>query len=333
MRKFNWIGMALIISTALVACPQNNEAKPQASSILTPENAWKGDIPADAEIISNDDFNKRIASGELQLFSTADLEKQKADRQKQYQDDIAFLQSTPNKPPQLQELLKKAAETPESGTDVPDKLSNGNTVILMGLGTQIRNQVISYELSTSPDNALGVYRLNYDILPADLKPKLPNPDSLQGKPISEINAARDQLEKLLALNPGAIKGARPEVVGGSAVPSNQNGAQIRTQDAVQPGVGQDNGNNSACNQPTGYFATFWFPLKYFLSPMKDQGKRGNCWAFTAVGAIESRERVQNDNPVDISEQFFVNKVKRQWRPNDLMESESSFTALKDFVNN
>ena len=32
-------------------------------------------------------------------------------------------------------------------------------------------------------------------------------------------------------------------------------------------------------------ARYWFPLKYFISPVKNQGGRGTCWAFTAISAM------------------------------------------------
>ena len=63
-------------------------------------------------------------------------------------------------------------------------------------------------------------------------------------------------------------------------------------------------------------ARFWFPLKSFVSPIKKQANRGLCWAFAAIGAVESRERVQNNNRVDLSEQFLVNKVKQDWDDDD-----------------
>src|SRR5690606_31286460 len=68
-------------------------------------------------------------------------------------------------------------------------------------------------------------------------------------------------------------------------------------------------------------------LKNFISPMKSQGNRGTCWAFTAIGAVESRERVQNANPVNLSEQFFVNKVKEDWDESEYTDGYNSVRAL------
>src|SRR5690606_1578825 len=64
--------------------------------------------------------------------------------------------------------------------------------------------------------------------------------------------------------------------------------------AVQPGVGND--QDPMCAQPTGIAAEYWFPLKNFISPIKDQGNRGTCWAFTAIGAIEAESASRTPTP-------------------------------------
>jgi C1A family cysteine protease len=94
------------------------------------------------------------------------------------------------------------------------------------------------------------------------------------------------------------------------------------------GNGVDNGG--ACT-PTGLVRRYWFPLRGFVSPVKDQGERGTCWAFAAIAAVESRERVQFNNAADLSEQFLVNKVKREWYENDFVDGGSSANALNAAV--
>ena len=50
-----------------------------------------------------------------------------------------------------------------------------------------------------------------------------------------------------------------------------------------------------------------------------------------MGAVESRERVQNNNPANVSEQFLVNKVKREWYENDFVDGGSAASALNAAV--
>lgn len=39
-----------------------------------------------------------------------------------------------------------------------------------------------------------------------------------------------------------------------------------------------------------------------VSPIKDQGKCGSCWSFSATGAIESAYQIKNGEPILMSEQ-------------------------------
>ena len=136
---------------------------------------------------------------------------------------------------------------------------------------------------------------------------------MQGKPLAEVKAALEQLNSLLTNQPESLGVARLEPDGG-----------LQPQ-AVNPGNGTD--NNGPCT-PTNLVARYWFPLKNFVSPVKNQANRGTCWTFTAVGALESRERVQNNLPSDLSEQFLVNKVKQDWDASDYSDGYWSERALE-----
>lgn len=314
-RVFKHIGILTVLVTALAACsPGGNQG---AETLFTEGNAWKGDIPSDAEKISPEDFRKGIASDELALVSTAILEAQKAARQSQYQADKALLSGIADQDPNTQALLEEATAQPNFEGDRPVTGPGDQQVMLFGLGNQLRNAVESYRLSQSVDNALADYSLSFDLLPEALKGQLPTPDSLKGKSLAEVKAALKQLNDLLGAHPSSLRTARLEPGGG-----------VQPQ-AINPGNGMD--NNGPCN-PTNLVKRFWFPLKNFISPVKNQAKRGTCWAFTAIGAVESRERVQNNNPVDLSEQFLVNKVKQDWDSSDYTDGYWSEKALETAVN-
>src|SRR5690606_5262555 len=172
------------------------------------------------------------------------------------------------------------------------------------------------------DNALVDYAHSYLLLPDDIKSQVATPESLAGASLQTVLDALHDLD--VALEGSAIlASARIEAVAYAP------GAGAIEAAARQPGVGND--QSPTCAQPTGIAAQYWFPLKNFISPIKDQGNRGTCWAFTAIGAIESRERVQNANPVNLSEQFLVNKVKEDWDESDFTDGYWSERALNTAV--
>ncbi|MDQ3398995.1 MAG: Ig-like domain-containing protein, partial [Deinococcota bacterium] len=292
---------------------------PATEVLFTEENAWRGDIPADAEVVSPDEFRQGVESGELALSSTASEEAQRAALEQQFNDNKALLMNIPDPSPDVQALLAEAGALSGFEGDRPVTTPGGDTV-LFGLGTQLRNAVESYELSQSVDNALTDYTQTYALLPDELKADAATPESLAGKSLADVREALSTLDALLA-DVSELDNTRLE--GDVPLPP-----ELSAQ-AIRPGGGRD--NNGPCANPTGLAGRYWFPLKRFISPMKDQANRGTCWAFTAVGAIESRERVQNNNPADLSEQFLVNKVKQDWDSSDYTDGYWSERALNKAV--
>jgi len=230
MKIFQRLGITGILVGALVACSPGG-SKPDPN-LFTEANAWKEGIPADAQMVSTEEFQKGIASGELVLSSSASVAAAKQARETQYQSDKNFLNSLPDKDPNTAALLAEAAGSPSFEGDRPVNGPGGQTVVLFGLGTQLHNAAETYQRSQSVDNALDDYALSYSLLPEDLKPQAPSPDSLKGKSLAEVKAALEQLDSLLGSKPASLRTARLEPGGG-----------IRPQ-AINPGNGTD--NNGPC---------------------------------------------------------------------------------------
>ncbi len=306
--------LLIALVSTLIAC-QGEPPKP-AETIFKPENAWNGAVPSDAKMIPKEEFAALVASGALVIESSASLAARNALLQKQYEDNKTFLQNTPNKTSGLQALLDEAATQPNRDGN---RITPGaNSQVLFGVSTQLQEAVEIYQRSQSTDNALADYTLSYALLPTNLQSTLPTPNDLKGKKVTEINVALVNLNKALAGQP-ILNSARLET----------GGATVRTQD-IRAGNGTDN-NGGPCT-PTNYVANYWFPLKNFVSEIKNQANRGSCWAFTALGAIESRERVQNNNATNLSEQFLVNKVKEDWDSSKYSDGYNTDKALETAVN-
>ncbi|MCA9836146.1 MAG: C1 family peptidase [Trueperaceae bacterium] len=306
----------LILILILSACATPPTPDP-GKDLFTEDNAWTGEIPADAETVTPEEFQKGIDSGEFVLVSSKSLAAEKQARQESYNQNISFLTDLGSKDPATVALLKEAETLPDFQTDLVTQLPGGQSVTLFGLGTQIDNATAANKLAQSVDNALADYTQTYALLPEALKSQAPRPESLEGKALADVQAALEQLNTLLGtLSSTQLDGLRLE--------SNP---QLPSQ-AVNPGNGTD--NNGACT-PTNYAGRYWFPLKNFISPVKNQANRGTCWAFTAIGALESRERVQNNNPANLSEQFLINKVKEDWDSDDDNDGYWSEKALNTAV--
>ncbi len=296
-RQLAWLPVALLL--LLTACGGGTAPE----TLFQQENAWTAPVPAEADVVSPDAFRQGVASGELALITPAMLAEQARAREATYDADVKTLEGLSRKSPAVVALLQEDAGVPDFQGEHDVTLPSGETVSLLGLGTQTRNVADAVALAADRDNVLADYALSFALLPADLQAQLPTPGSLTGASLSDLRAALAQLEGLLeSASSASLLGAAHLEKGGAVWPQ-----------AIAPGNGTD--NDGACS-PTNLAGLYWFPLKSFVSPMKQQARRGTCWAFTSIGALESRERVQNDNSADLSEQFLVNKVKQDWDASD-----------------
>ncbi|HEX2864930.1 MAG TPA: C1 family peptidase, partial [Deinococcales bacterium] len=99
------------------------------------------------------------------------------------------------------------------------------------------------------------------------------------------------------------------------------------------GNGRDMSGDCSALSPNGLFGRLNWPLKAFLTPVKDQASRGTCWAFASIGYLETRERVVNNVTLNLSEQYFNNVEKRDavLDIDFFGEGDLPFTALNKFA--
>lgn len=292
---------------------------------LTPENAWGDEAPPEAQSVSVDEFERQLADGEVKLVYPSSLEAERNAVDQAFRDNRERLQAASVKPDFVQRLLDQTEGVANHPGDPTLSLPSGGQVTLLGLGAQMADAAQALAKAQSVDNALADYRMTYALLPEDLKVSAESPDSLAGKSVDDVRSALAAIDQVLATSSAsAMNRARPE--------SESESASIAFRSAIVPASGAGSGGDAdAVCSPTNYANFYWFPLKKFVSPMKQQARRGVCWAFAAIGALESRERVQNNNPVDLSEQFLVNKVKNNWAPSDIHEGGGADYALSEAV--
>ena len=288
---------------------------------LTAADAWKAVILSNASIVEADVFRQRLANGELSLLSDARSDAQNTARETQFQTDLDTLRGIANPTDSIRALLSVTANP---SIDPEVRLANGDKVRLLGQRDAARDLVYNLEKAQTPSNALGLYSSLYNLAAAEVQAQLPTPVSLEGLALPALQTALGDLNRLLGTEAG-LDGTQLERTTQARVVTQTGTARPQ---AVVAGNGYDNDfYKPECRTPTNLFARFRFPLKYFVSPVKSQFTRGLCWAFTAIGAIESRERVQGGNALDLSEQFLAFKVKAQWSPSDYGDGFSADTAV------
>ena len=325
-RRARITALAVAFAFTLAACgggggggstPAAPPPAPPPETLYVPANAWRGGVPADAEAISADEFRRRQAAGELQLITPDAQQTQRGTRAQQVAADRAFLEAQTDLSAEVTALLAQARAANDLEGEPVATLSNGQKVGLIDLGSRIEKAAADYRLARDSVNALASYELSYGLLGDALKAQVPAPATLRGATLAQLRQATAQMDAVLATQVN-LDNARLD-------PDAPVTSPVRPLNA---GNGVDNGG--ACS-PTGFVRRYWFPLRGFVSPVKDQGERGTCWAFAAIAAVESRERVQFNNAADLSEQFLVNKVKREWYENDFVDGGSSANALNAAV--
>ncbi|AWN23324.1 hypothetical protein DKM44_08840 [Deinococcus irradiatisoli] len=324
--------LPLLLSAVLVACSGNSPKPPGDTSLFTSANAWAGSAPADATTLSQDEFAAKVKSGELQLITAQDLKAQEQKWRDQYAQDRAFLEAIPEaqRSPDVQALLSQTPDLPQTpGGDyiISVKNNDGSTfnTITLGKQSRMRQIVETYKQAATPANALAAYQAAYDAAPTAVQGRVPRPVSLAGQSVSQIMDALDTLDDVLA-SVENLDNTRLE-------PQGLGGATLHGQSlGVQSGPGNGVDTQGTCTpSASGIFSNFWWPLKRFTTPVKQQGMRGTCWGFAAVAALESRELVVNGQTLNLSEQYLVNKNKRNYDPSDFWDGYSAESALQNML--
>jgi hypothetical protein len=184
-----------------------------------------------------------------------------------------------------------------------------------------RNQI---DLYTALYSTLREY--NIPIYDPQTNNLIPTPGVLSNFPADQIRTYND----LIVGNLADIKARLPQFNPGFSRPLN-----CSDELGAMP-------DNMAIGDRTGYgflnpigimgLNNFTFPLKNFVTCIKNQGKRGTCHAFAAVAALEETYAKKNHLWVNLSEQDLINQYRLWWYPNNSNEGGSPWeelTSLRD----
>ena len=318
-----------LLAAGLAACGggggDSGSAPAPPETLYVPANVWHGATIANAEMVSPEEFRSRQGSGTISITTTDNQQSQSKAHQDHIASELSFLDAQSDLSDDIKALLTAAHNATDLNAVPTLTLPSGSTVALLDLGTRVEMAADLYRRSHDPAEALATYKLSYTLLTDEQRASLPTPDSLAGATLDAIQAATVQLDAAAATALD-IDGTRIDT------DEQTSGAAARITARVKDAGNGHDGPTTAC-APAGYAKLYWYPLKSFISPIRDQARRGTCWAFTAMAAVESRELVQNNNVVNLSEQYFVEKYKHQWYPDDYNDGASAAAGLNYAVNN
>jgi C1A family cysteine protease len=303
--------------TVSVTVPAQN-----LEEFFTPDKTWTKPIPSNAETIGPEEFKRQVETGELRIATTTSRAAAVQAQQLEYQNDLSYLQNLTPPSGVVTELLARVAASANIRAE-PLVMQDGSSVVLLSLAAEVSQLAQATRKSQDSNEQLLRYTNLYNLLGADYKTDLITPEGLAGQSLAAINTARQLLETRLSEIPNLDGDTKLEV--------STRSTRIAPSPGASPYPLQD---NIRCTpSATGLYQNFFWSLKNFITPVRNQGTRGLCWAFTAVAALESKILVQTGTKINLSEQFLANKVKHDWDEEDYEDGYFAESALQDMLEN
>jgi hypothetical protein len=291
------------------------------------------------QYIGNSEFNRMVAEGTLTRIDAALVAKQEQLALRREQENRDVVEQYLRRHPNLTQLAELVAAHP-SGPNVvrtadgnylikvPNADGSLSTIETMGEATKLENIANSIRASEDKAQQLALYESFYDgygafygrvctgsSLPGGGVPpgcsnipqpgQLTNPAALTNSSMGEIQRALETL----GFNAKAILSLAPIQSLTLSCTLGDLGASLV---ANQYTFGDQ--TNSSCKTPAsnGIYANFTWVNKNLLSPVKEQGVRGDCHIFGATSAMEELVARDTGCIANLSEQDFQEHVKLTW---------------------
>lgn len=290
-------------------------------------------IPADANEISETEFKNLHNAGQLRLISPKIKTELMSKENTSHQENVNYVRKMLGRDRALLSRLTKGASGVErNGKNYVHRITDnrGKTQLVETMGDEFTYAELANTLKQFPNknNKLNLYNLVYSKLPKKYltRVKLKTPKDLENADSRTIDATLTSVVtniniigtylSTLDLPPAG----RPSTCSGEIGRSGSNSS-----------MGDQTGN-SCSPHPDGIYNNVKYPMKWYATCVKNQGRRGTCVSFAATSAVETAYAVKTNKWYNFSEQNLYNAAKMKWYPSTYGDGLNTAGIMQDLVN-
>ncbi|PNY82018.1 C1 family peptidase [Deinococcus koreensis] len=309
--------LLIALSASLMACgPSDSTPAPPDTALETffgTQPAFTGALPPGTQTVAPAEFMALVKAG-AKVITPADLARDEAAQKAQDEQDERAAREYIGQYPEFSALLRPPpgdALNADGDVRVSVETAAGAKQVTL-LGNAFGRASLATHARTFPsrENQLRLYQELYPDLDAALH-ELGTSPSQFGLPAPD--AVKDlNRSALLEYNQRLGDLAREYVSSIADLRFRLDPAQAETGARDQ----LDRTQRGACETAAagGLYANFDWPLKALTTSVKDQGRRGTCWAFATLAALEAEIARRDGRLVNLSEQDYVGHRFVDWAP-------------------